>query len=49
MSLLSIGSSSPEGTYKNVGQMLAASENAGPAMRTAMARLELNRLSQEYV
>lgn len=38
-----------EGTYDNVGQMLAASDNASPVTRSALERLKLNGLSQEYI
>ena len=38
-----------EGTYGNVGQMLAASENGSPVARTAVERLKLNGLRQEYI
>ena len=38
-----------EGRYDDVGQMLAASENGNPVARTAVERLKLNGLSQEYI
>jgi hypothetical protein len=38
-----------EGRYDDVGQMLAATENGNPVARTAVERLKLNGLSQEYV
>jgi prenylcysteine oxidase / farnesylcysteine lyase len=37
-----------EGTYEDVGQMLAATENGGPVATSAVERLKLNGLSQEY-
>lgn len=38
-----------EGTYDDVGDMVAISKNVGPVTKSALDRLKLNGLSQEYI